>query len=231
MVTQLTNQNNTPEGWKNQNPDEGNVLKQNIPEEITNPEGWKSQNPDEGEVVDQITSKDKGDKGLEEILEEILDELRMKWAGTSYEIVLEKLEMLDSWKGSEGESDIKNAIIEWMLENDVSTLMEEGEDILDGLELMTESGEVSTSLLIDCTEIITTLIVARKLDSEEVMPTFQKAGTQDQRKKLTRQNRAKSMNKIRKELVSLKNQRKPFNLRTWAEENFQDMEIKKMKRR
>ena len=91
--------------------------------------------------MDQITSKDNGDKGLEEIL----DELRMKWAGTSYEIVLEKLEMLDSWKESEGELDVKNAIIEWMLENDDSTLMEEGEDILDGLELMTESGEVSTS--------------------------------------------------------------------------------------
>ena len=69
----------------------------------------------------------------------MLDELRMKWAGTSYDIVLEKLEMLDSWKGSEGESDFRNAIIEWMLENDDSTLMEEGEDILDGLELMTES--------------------------------------------------------------------------------------------
>ena len=77
-----------------------------------------------------------------------------------------------------------------MLDNDGSTLMEEGEDILDGLELMTESEEISDSLLMDCTEIITTLIVARNLEHEEVMPTFQKAGSQNPKKKLTRQNSA-----------------------------------------
>ena len=117
-----------------------------------------------------------------------------------------------------------------MLDNDGSTLMEEGEDILDGLELMTESGEVSNSFLVDCTDIITTLIVARNLENEEVMPTFQKAGNHNPKKKLTRQNRAGSMAKIRKELLSLENRRKPFNMRTWAEENFQDMEVKKVKR-
>ena len=69
-------------------------------------------------------------------MEKKLDELRIKWAGINYEIVWEKLEMLDSWKNSEGESNVK----EWMVENEESTLMEEGEDILDGLEMMTESG-------------------------------------------------------------------------------------------
>ena len=44
-----------------------------------------------------------------------LDELRMKWAGTDYEIVLEKLEMLESWNKSEMEPEVKEAILEWML--------------------------------------------------------------------------------------------------------------------
>ena len=80
-------------------------------------------------------------------------------------------------------------------------------------------------------ELNTTLIVARNLEHEEVMPTFQKAGSQNPKKKLTRQNRAGSMAKIRKELLSLGNKRKPFDMRTWAEESFQDMEVKRVKRR
>ena len=79
--------------------------------------------------------------------------------------------------------------------------------------------------------MITTLIVARNLDDEEVMTTFQKAGNQNPKKKLTRQNRAKSMTKIRKELMSLSNKRKPVHVRTWAEESFQDIEIKRVKKR
>ena len=83
----------------------------------------------------------------------------------------------------------------------------------------------------DCTDIITTLIVARNLDNEEVMPTFQKAGNQNPKKKLTRQNRAGSMAKLRKELLTLENKIKPFNMRKWSEENIQDMEVKKVRRR
>ena len=80
--------------------------------------------------------------------------------------------MIESWRKSEVDSGVKLALIEWMVENDESTLMEEGEDILDGLELMADSGEVSSTLLLDCTEMITTLIVARNVDDEEIMPTF-----------------------------------------------------------
>ena len=40
-------------------------------------------------------------------------------------------------------------------------MVEEGEDILNGLELMLESGGISGKLLLDSTEIITALIVAR----------------------------------------------------------------------
>ena len=57
-----------PEGWK-------------VPEENIS-EGW---NPEE---VEDGTSK----------VEDKLDNLRMKWAGSNYEIVLEKIEMKESWK-------------------------------------------------------------------------------------------------------------------------------------
>jgi hypothetical protein len=44
-----------PEGWKNLNPDEGNVMcgpdGQRYVSQITIPEGWKTQNPDEGNVM------------------------------------------------------------------------------------------------------------------------------------------------------------------------------------
>ena len=110
------------------------------------------------EVVVMLPEEEEGkemDEGMStNRLEKRLDELSMKWAGTDYEIVLEKLEMLESWNKSEVEPAVKEAIIEWMLDNEGSTLIDGGEDTLDGLELMTESGEISDSLVIHCTEII-----------------------------------------------------------------------------
>ena len=45
--------------------------------------------------------------------------------------------MLESWKNDkEDKSGVKESLIDWILENEVSTLVEEGEDILDGLEMM-----------------------------------------------------------------------------------------------
>ena len=198
---------NVPEGWKVRTDE----VDQNVPS------GWKDGDSDDIEHSSR--------------LEKRIDDLRMKWAGTGYEIVLEKLEMLDSWKNSE-DNDIKSGLVDWMFENDTSTLMEEGEDILDGLEMMAKAGEVSDNLLIDCTELITTLIVARNLDDEEMMPAVQKDGKSTLRnKKLTRQSRAENMMKIRKELLEKKNQRKQWDLRTWAQESYQDLEIKRVKRR
>jgi hypothetical protein len=39
------------------------------------------------------------------------------------------------------------------------------------------------------------------------------------------------MTRIKTELMNLGNKRKPFNMRTWAKESFQDVEIRKVKRR
>ena len=37
----------------------------------------------------------------------------MKWAGSEYEIVLEKLEMLDSWKAEMDRVGVKEVILDW----------------------------------------------------------------------------------------------------------------------
>ena len=124
--------------------------------EPTLPEGWKS-----------------NDSNYPARLETQMDQLRMKWTGSSYEIILEKLEMLKSWQ-EEGNEEVKEAIVEWMITNDVETLVEEGEDILDGLETMESLGEVSNNLLLDSTELITSIILARRMETDQEMPAFQK---------------------------------------------------------
>ena len=68
-----------------------------------------------------------------------MEGLTRRWAGTEYEMVLEKLKMMNGWP-----SECKNmreSIIEWLSENEETILIEEGEDILDGLEMMAENNE------------------------------------------------------------------------------------------
>ena len=61
-----------------------------------------------------------------ERMESKMDKLRMKWAGSDMEIVVEKIEMLESWKNDkEDKSGVKESLIDWILENEVSTLVEE----------------------------------------------------------------------------------------------------------
>ena len=72
-----------------------------------------------------------------------MDDNRMflmeRWEEGGYKIVLDKLELTDGW--TEDAKYIKEALIEWMTENEVTTMVEEGEDILDGLEsMLTEEG-------------------------------------------------------------------------------------------
>ena len=106
-----------------------------------------------------------------------------------------------------------------MLENKESTLVEEGEDILDGLEMMEEMKEISETFLLDWTEIITSIIVARNMEAGNTMPTFQKDGKDDSTKGMTRICRAGNMIKIRKELMKNKERRKPINSRSvWIED-------------
>ena len=57
-------------------------------------------------------------------------------------------------------------------------MVEEGEDILYGLEsMLTEDGSgVTEEGLMDATKVITAIIVARGLQTQRVAPLFQKAG-------------------------------------------------------
>ena len=92
-----------------------------------------------------------------------------------------------------------------MTENEVTTMVEEGEDIMDGLEsMLTEEGSgVTEEVLIDATEIITAIIVAGEKKPQGIAPLFQKAG------KLTtgrirKTGRAEGMVRMREELRKMK---------------------------
>ena len=51
--------------------------------------------------------------------------------------------------------EVKEALVDWMTENETTTMVEEGEDILDGLEAMLVEGTsgVTDEFLMDATEI------------------------------------------------------------------------------
>ena len=50
--------------------------------------------------------------------------INKRWKGGVYDIVLEKLDLMKEWKG-EAEY-IKAALLEWMVEKEETTMMEEG---------------------------------------------------------------------------------------------------------
>ena len=216
-----------PEGWKHKNQlmdgnydldSAGGAEGVNTPTghtgntigDATLPEGWKD------ESAKRLESK--------------MEKLRLKWAGGDYEVILDKLEMLEGWKATGGD-EVKEALADWMLENDLDTLVEEGEDILDGMELMEGVGEVSKELLMDSTEIITSIIVARNMMYDQEMPTFLKDGNRESANNISRIGRASSMVKIREELMKKKELRKQSNLRTVTEDDFEDLEVRKVKRK
>ena len=128
------------------------------------------------------------------------------------EIILEKLEEMASWM-DERNQEIKESLVDWFLEDDELTLVKEGEDILDGLEMMEKDGEVAGELMLDSTEIIT-MIIARNLCSERMPVTFQQAGKMRafpmDGKKTGRcaTRRVESMKKMREMLTGKKNMRK-----------------------
>ena len=73
---------------------------------------------------------------------------------------------------------LKEALLSWMVDNKEVTLIEEGKDILNGMEtLLTEDGsEVSEDIIKDTTEMITTIVVCRDLELVNAAPIFQQVG-------------------------------------------------------
>ena len=165
-----------------------------------------------------------------------MDKLRIKWGGTNYEIVLEKLDGMEGWK-KDANKDIKEAIIDWLLENDEEILVEEGEDIIEGLEMMEVEGEISNELLLDSTEIIT-LLIARNLCYQEMNTSFLKDGNLKSTKPFQRGGKLKDgegrldrMKRMRDLLTNSKDARKPATSRVVREEDFPEMEFKYVSRR
>ena len=64
-----------------------------------------------------------------------------------------------------------------------------------------------------------------------MMPTFQKDGKQPTTKNISRINRASSMIKIREEIMKKKELRKPTTSRMVTEDDFEDLEVKRMTRK
>ena len=56
----------------------------------------------------------------------------MRWAGTDYEIVVEKLDMMTGKDEGMDREEVLESILDWMIENDEVTLIEEVEDIFYG---------------------------------------------------------------------------------------------------
>ena len=79
-------------------------------------------------------------------------------------------------------------------------MVEEGEDILDGLETMltVEGSVVSGEILMDATEIITAIIEARGLVTKRLAPLFQKDG-KAMTDRIKRIGRAEGMIRMREE--------------------------------
>ena len=156
-----------------------------------------------------------------------MESLTVRWSGTEYELVLEKLNNLNLWPKECG--NMKESLKDLLIENDETTLIEEGEDILDGLELMMDNKEEGMTMetLMDVTEIITTLLIWRSLTGKKIAQVFQKAEASTS-ERIKRIDRTEGMKKMRDELMKLSIRRIKDNLR---EQEFQDIEIGVRKRR
>ena len=123
-------------------------------------------------------------------------------------------------------------MIEWMFENDSTTMEDEDEDILDGLETMEQENgkEVTVDIMIDATEIMTTIIVANGLDNQRIAPLFQKDGKVETEKS-RRIGRAEGMMRMQEEMRKLKNNRTKLKTRSIKENDFEELEVREIKRR
>ena len=170
----------------------------------------------------QRARKLKKDQTSPKRLEEKLDHMRMRWAGTDYEIVVEKLDMMTGSNVVVDKEKVLESIL--MIENDEVTLIEEGEDILDGLKMMEEREDISEDILLDATEMITCLIISMNLDTDRMMPTFQKDGNSEKQttERIKSIGRASGRTKMRKEMDKFKNNRKEGGSRVWTPEDFNE---------
>ena len=92
-----------------------------------------------------------------------------------------------------------------------------------------ESSEVSDDVLMDATEVITAILVARGLETSRVAPIFQKDG-RTMTEKISRIGRAEGMTRMREEMRKVKNLRVKPNSRNYNTTDFDDMEVQRKRR-
>ena len=123
------------------------------------------------------------------------------------------------------------------MNNNESRLAEEAEDVLDGLEEMTATKEMSMTeeVVVKATAIITAIVVARKMDLGKVS-SFQRDGEPSQSfqldgKQNRRVGRGESMKRIRDELAKMTNRRKQDGVRDTTEKDFGEIVVKQLGKR
>ena len=96
--------------------------------------------------------------------------------------------------------------------------------------MIDERKEISEEILLDATEMITSLIISRNLDTDRVIPTFQKDGNSGKgsTERIQRVGRAAGMTKMREELSKFKNKRKDVGSRSWSPDDFRDIEFREV---
>ena len=111
-------------------------------------------------------------------LEKQTKKLSKRWTGTEYEMVLEKVKKMEGWK--EESWMVRDNLMEWLVNNKERRLVEEAEDIPDVMEQLVEEGGMGLNeiLLVEATEIITSVVLAWNLDVERI--TFVNAGKEDE---------------------------------------------------
>ena len=121
----------------------------------------------------------------------------------------------------------KEAMLEWITENEITTMVEEGEDMLDGLEsMLTEEGSgVTEDVLMDAAEVITAIIVARGMETQRIAPMFQKAGKKTS-ERIRRIGRAEGMIEMREEMRKLKSKRLKPAMRVMKDYDFDELQVR-----
>ena len=150
-----------------------------------------------------------------------LDEMTSRWKNTEFSIVLDRLSVVNNWPAECKE--IKESFTSWLMENDETTLVEEGEDILDGMEVLRDGNEggVTDEMLMDVTDIITSILIGSSWKVKKVAPIFRNAGEQT-RERIKRIGRAEGMKKMRDEIRKLSNTRLKHNIK---QHEFLDMDV------
>ena len=143
-------------------------------------------------------------------------------------MVMNKVDLMDGWP--ESNNSLKGALLIWMVENKEEVLIEEGEDILDGMETLigNDGSEVSEDIIMDTTEIITAIVISRDLELVKAAPLFQQAGAV-RLERMSRLRKSEGLINMRECLRQAKNVRKKEANRVYSGRGFEDMELKRMR--